>query len=233
MNIPNKRIFDILFLLIAVVEILAHVAWEDSHPIHYFSKPALLAALMLFFYANTTHSRNTPTTLFLLALFASWIGDIVLLFQQHHLLYFILGLVSFLVAHVLYIIVFVRLQNKSRQTSLIARKPWLAGLVFIYGGTFYALLYPTLSALALPVAVYTLVISIMAIMAINCSGYVSHRAFLFLVGGALCFLISDSSLAINKFGQSFSYASVLIMGTYIAAQYLLTMGYLIHAHEAK
>jgi uncharacterized membrane protein YhhN len=44
------------------------------------------------------------------------------------------------------------------------------------------------------------------------------------VAGALLFVCSDSLLAINKFGQPFRFAGLLIMFTYCLAQFLIVWG---------
>jgi uncharacterized membrane protein YhhN len=46
--------------------------------------------------------------------------------------------------------------------------------------------------------------------------------------GALTFMISDSLLAIDKFLLPVSHASLLIMSTYIIAQFLLIQGLILH-----
>jgi len=46
--------------------------------------------------------------------------------------------------------------------------------------------------------------------------------------GALIFMLSDTMLAINKFLEPIAYANVLIMITYIVAQYLIVSGLIKH-----
>jgi uncharacterized membrane protein YhhN len=50
-------------------------------------------------------------------------------------------------------------------------------------------------------------------------------AFYFLTG-AILFVLSDSAIAINKFGHNFSGFSIVVMTTYLAAQYLIVTGYI-------
>jgi uncharacterized membrane protein YhhN len=50
--------------------------------------------------------------------------------------------------------------------------------------------------------------------------------------GALLFIASDSILAFNKFYQPIPYASLLIMVTYLAAQYGIVWG-ILHLNQKK
>jgi len=57
-------------------------------------------------------SEDFPTKKILLtALTFSWIGDIILLFSDKGELYFIFGLVAFLISHLVYIVLFSKQQN--------------------------------------------------------------------------------------------------------------------------
>lgn len=71
---------------------------------------------------------------------------------------------------------------------------------------------------------YIFVISIMAILAAYRYKRVNLYSFRLIYWGALFFVISDSALAYNKFVEPFSFSGVLIMATYMIAQYLITLG---------
>jgi uncharacterized membrane protein YhhN len=62
--------------------------------------------------------------------------------------------------------------------------------------------------------------------AINRKAKVSQESFYLVLAGAMLFVISDSAIAVNKFGNHFEYSDTLIMSTYIFAQYLILKGYL-------
>jgi uncharacterized membrane protein YhhN len=68
------------------------------------------------------------------------------------------------------------------------------------------------------------VISLMMMMAAFRNLRVNRSSFLLILFGAIFFLVSDALLALNKFVIQFDYAGVFIMATYMAAQYLITMG---------
>ena len=64
----------------------------------------------------------------------------------------------------------------------------------------------------------------MAIMAVNRKGRVNTLSFNLVIYGSILFVISDSILAYNKFVFPISYSGLAIMSTYMAAQYLITVG---------
>lgn len=65
--------------------------------LHTICKPLLMASL-LFYYLFSCDSADRSRTVFLAIVF-SFVGDVLLMKDQ----YFIMGLVSFLIAHVMYI----------------------------------------------------------------------------------------------------------------------------------
>src|ERR1035438_6897592 len=96
------------------------------------------------------------------ALAVSTLGDVLLDLDPERL--FVFGLGSFLVAHLIYISVFVR--NRRRTVPLGASRLVLAGLVLLYSGAVSAWLLPSLGALIVPVAIYMCAITAMVISAI-------------------------------------------------------------------
>ncbi|MBL4666644.1 MAG: lysoplasmalogenase, partial [Sneathiella sp.] len=90
-------------------------------------------------------------------------------------------------------------------------------VILIAMGTLF-LLWPSLGALKAPVTIYVLAIAVMTVSAIY-STYAPALA----VTGAISFLISDGTIAINKFLVPFELSSPLIWITYILAQSLLTL----------
>ena len=191
-----------------------NVAW-------YF-KPLLLPFLIIATYESKPFESKKWL---LLGLFFSWIGDIILMFADKGELYFIFGLLSFLVAHLLFIVLFLK-QNSvfnSRKTTLFGIGI-LAVLAYLISMLW--LLFPMLGDLKAPVSIYAATISVMLIVAIK--GYFSWQkpTNAVILIGAIFFVTSDSILAINKFYSPLPSASFLIMFTYSVAQYLITSGIL-------
>jgi len=158
----------------------------------------------------------------LAALAFSCTGDILLLFVFRDPVYFILGLCSFLLAHIAYIILFIKELRKAKATFEIRKNALV--VITIYLATLLLILIPHLAGLTIPVLVYAIVISIMFYMAWLLSAYWPKPASVLLFTGALSFILSDSLLAVDKFYHPLPLAGFLIMLTYLYAQYSLVKG---------
>lgn len=192
---------------------------EDSA---WFMKPMLLPSLIA---AVAASGKFQTKNILLFALFFSWLGDIVLLFADRGELYFIIGLVLFLTAHVGYIVLFAKQQKSQKSNGSL----WIyIGLVSVIGYLFGMLfvLYPTLGDLKIPVTVYAIVISTMLMMTIKGLFAWQSPASYYIFAGAVCFVTSDSLLAFDKFHAPILMPSFNIMSTYLAAQFLITFGIL-------
>ena len=185
-------------------------------------KPFLLPILLIAVYFS---NRFSSKKILLTALTFSWIGDIVLLFANQGELYFIVGLVAFLISHVFYIVLF----NKQTVTKSISNKISFGagiGLILLYFFGMITTLGPKLGPLTVPVVIYAVVISSMLYFALKGSYQWNAIPYQSVLLGALFFIASDSILAFNKFYQPIPYASFLIMITYLAAQYGIVCGIL-------
>ncbi|SDX21829.1 lysoplasmalogenase [Flavobacterium degerlachei] len=190
--------------------------------IAWFLKPFLLPFLLLAVY----FSGNFPSKKFLLiALAFSWIGDIILLFADQHELFFIVGLIAFLISHIVYILLFNKqLKYKNRKNKAIF---WIGvTCIIVYLFTMISILLPSLGDLTIPVFVYALVISTMLLFALK--GFLNWEepGNWYILIGAIAFISSDSILAFNKFYAPIVLSSFLIMITYLIAQYLIVVGIL-------
>lgn len=181
------------------------------------SKPALMPALLIALLVAAPRVRTLVVLLTAAGIVFSWLGDVLL--QSPAEIGFLIGLGAFLVAHLFYIAVFVKLGQGRLRPWVLIYVLWFAGLVFV--------LAPYLGALIIPVVVYGLVLGADAVLATR----VNVLAGL----GAALFLTSDSLLAIDRFapfevlggGVDFS-----IMLTYLAGEGLIVAGILaaLHAH---
>jgi len=149
----------------------------------------------------------------LLALVFCLIGDTLLLFEA----FFIFGLVSFLMAHLLFSISFIRLGGfKPYKTTLLP-------LVVIGAGYFFNL-YEHLDALKIPVLCYLAVIIFMSWQGINLGIWKKTRLTLLLSVAVVLFLFSDSVLAWARFKADFPFAGAIILSTYWASIFLIAIG---------
>jgi len=158
--------------------------------------------------------QGKTQTLMLAALTCSLAGDILLSFKG----LFLPGLGAFLVAQVIYCILFTGQFKKSRNGFI-----WLAGIV-LYAVSMGSFIIPNAGPFSWVVGIYLLAISCMAISA----GFRNDPKFIWVALGAFIFMLSDSLIAINKFVQPFPYAGVAIMVSYYVAQLLITLGIIRH-----
>ncbi|WOX04181.1 lysoplasmalogenase [Microbulbifer pacificus] len=147
----------------------------------------------------------------LLALGLSALGDVLLAipFANH----FLFGLGAFLLAQLTYTVTFARSGKLS--LCLAGRAFAVLVAVVLLGNQ----VLPGAGELALPVGLYILAISAMAISA---AAHRSGSSLLF--AGALTFMASDALIAINRFVDPVPLAGTWIMLTYYAAQALLVVG---------
>ena len=142
------------------------------------------------------------------------------MFEGENEIFFLLGLSSFLIAHIFYIIFF----HKVRVKENVKGNPWLLVLVVIYYAALISLLSPYLADMKIPVLVYGVVISFMFMLAMHMLFIKNKPTGQWMMIGALLFVISDSILAINQFYQPFEAAGVLIILTYGLAQFFIVEG---------
>lgn len=191
-----------------------------NETIQFVCKPLIIPAIIGFFYTTTHRITSGIKKWILLALIFSWIGDVLLMFQDKESLFFLAGLSSFLLAHIFYIIYFHQVRVKENLKS----NPWLLVIVVVYYAVLISFLSPYLDDMKLPVRIYGIVISFMFMLAMHMLYIKNKLAGRWMMTGALLFVISDSILAINKFYQSFEFANILIMLTYGFAQFYIVKG---------
>ncbi len=151
-------------------------------------------------------------TLILFGLVLSLLGDILLVLPTDQ---FLLGLVSFLLAQVVYIVAF--RTGVSIPFSLPSTVPFL-----LFGVVAYVILLPGLGQMALPVAVYVIVILVMAWQACGRWRSTGRRGDLLAFIGAVLFVISDTALAFNRFRFPFLASGAVVWISYVAAQWLIS-----------
>jgi len=202
-------IFSLLYLGLVLIEFETITWWLKPFIIPLLSISVFLSGKLEF------------KPLLISALFFSWIGDVVLLFANQGVIYFIIGLVSFLIAHLFYIVLFSKLQK----VTTIKYKRFIP-LIILYLVGFLYFLWEKLGGMKIPVIIYALVISTMLLVAIK--GYFTwnSKSGKLLLIGAVFFVLSDSILAINKFYVPIYLSSFWIMSTYITAQFLIVKGVL-------
>ncbi|MCB0845720.1 MAG: lysoplasmalogenase, partial [Bacteroidetes bacterium] len=196
------RNFTILFILIFIAELISEYYYQQIPVFHYFTKPLIMISLAVFFLWQVGGFRSTQDIWLFMGLVLSLGGDVFLMFSGDT--WFMLGLGSFLFAHISYIVAFGREAGNeipNRPGRLIRRKLWLMIPFVLYGLFLISIIASGLGGLKIPVYIYALVIMAMAITALNRWRQVSQYSFALVFLGALLFVISDSVLAVNKFAS--------------------------------
>ncbi len=208
----------LFFLIVLAGHLLAILLRQPS--LEYIFKPLIVPALAGFFITQVKNTTSSLKKWVLFALFFSWAGDVLLMFQQKNELYFLLGLSAFLLAHVFYIIFFHHVKVREKVKS----NPWLLLIVVLYYAALIVWLSPYLGDKKIPVRIYGIVISFMFMLAMHMLYIKERTAGRWMMAGALLFVVSDSVLAINKFYSPFTGADILIMVTYGLAQFFIAAG---------
>lgn len=206
---PASRVFLWIFIIVSLADIFAilfnSLFWQTLF------KPLIIPSLIAF-YLSVSGRKNR---FFLLALFFSFMGDVLLLDKSNLFLY---GIAAFLMTQLLYIFIFSKGLKKSDWSLKV--KAFAPFMIFYIVLIWF--LYPGLGSFLVPVLVYGFAISVFGVVSLL--NFLTGKKPLtnYLLSGAILFIISDSMIALNKFHAERSYYGVLIMITYISAQYLIT-----------
>jgi alkylglycerol monooxygenase len=183
--------------------------------VHAAFKPLALLIAITFIASRAmqTGARGRFDIIFLGALVASLVGDVLLMQGDA---YFIPGLLAFLVAHGFYIALF--LQDSPRFPSGRA----LLGTLSV-GAAMLLWLWDGLTDLGLKIAVpvYVGVIALMAAQALGRATVLRDRRAWAVAAGALVFMLSDALIAVNRFVQPLPLAPLWILSSYYLAQCLI------------
>lgn len=151
--------------------------------------------------------------LILAGLALSWCGDMLLIGSSE--MYFLGGLVAFLLGHVAYVSAFVT-HGYRRSWIIVAAVPVTAAAIAVW-----VWLEPhTAANLSIPVRAYIAVISLMVIFAIGTRG--AGGTWLIVAGAALFFL-SDLSVAALRIVQTDAATYVIGLPLYYAGQVCLAL----------
>ena len=209
-----KKASIILTLLAVGSAILFIWAEYNGPPIQiYIFKPLTMVFILLIAVLKTKEAPAFYAFAIIAGLVCSMAGDIFLMLPSDQ---FILGLISFLIAHLFYIAAF----TYGRK---IRPAPWLLIPFVLYGILIYGILSPYLGEMKLPVAAYIVVILVMGWRAWERWSQTAEKTALLAFLGAILFIISDSVLALNRFREPFEVARALNLSTYFAAQWLIAL----------
>ncbi len=204
-------ILSSLILASAIVTIWAEYRGPCS--IVYCFKP-LTTGLILLLALRPSTPRLPPYQYAIVAgLVSSVVGDVVLMLPKRRLL---IGLASFLIAHMVYMVAFSWGARLSDCPLLVT--PFLVCLVVVS-----VILLPHFGRMKVPVIAYGVVILAMAWRALERWVQVENVPALAAFLGALMFLFSDSLHGIREFVRKFRIAQALILSTDFCAQWLIAL----------
>jgi uncharacterized membrane protein YhhN len=200
------------------VTLLVWAEFRGARQYVYVFKPA--ATLFVIFVALLslgTPAADLTFTLWVAAgLLLSLGGDIALLFESNRA--FLIGLVFFLLAHIVYSIGFTVL-NGFHPQDLVS-----AAVLLVLAATVYFYLRPGLAGMQGPVILYILVICTMVNRAISTffgDAFTTTQAWLLTLGATL-FWLSDLMLSVDRFRHPFE-TSRLSLLLYYSGQLLIAL----------
>lgn len=212
-------ILPVLAILFAGLE--SYALWSGKRSLEFIAKPAVMICLSLWLYLST--GWQGAALWFGLGALLSLTGDVFLLWLDR---FFVFGLAAFLLAHLAYLIGF--------NTPLPPVTMWSLLLAVIIGVSGVRVMRRLLmgvhasgqSRLAIPVALYGAVITLMLLSALLTLSNTQWGALASAAAalGALFFYASDIVLAWNKFIQPMPRGRMLNIGLYHIGQILLITG---------
>jgi uncharacterized membrane protein YhhN len=212
MEIAMRTVLLIIFAVAAAVYL---VSLFLKHGIFQDIAKSCMAPLILAIYISGVQSPYIPV---IAALVFGWLGDVFLI-KIRDVRFFRLGLASFLLGHICYILSMLHFSGGMNSFALI-----LSLIIALpLGLLLHSLVRPS-TAMNIPAIVYETVILLMAASALQL--YIASGApFGTLVfAGSLCFLASDSMLAYFNFRTKPRFGDFFVMLTYLAAQLCIVLG---------
>ena len=220
-----KKVWSTIFFLAAGSQLVAQFLPEGW--LHWISKPLLMIALAGYYFGST--GKSSFSIVVFIAILFSFFGDVFLMLQDTNGMYFIIGLVSFLTAHIFYVFAYRQHVTTADGMGLNTIQKIRFSFPFMLLGTgLVTVLYPGLGELRVPVVIYAMVLVTMVLAALFRYERTTTTSFWMVFGGAFFFMVSDSLLAINKFYTPIALSGVWIMTTYILAQFMIVQGLVDH-----
>jgi uncharacterized membrane protein YhhN len=188
-----------------------------------FTKPFLMPILLAFLFTNRRKKWSSALTKLSIGLVFAFLGDVFLMGPTDKSeIFFLLGLVFFLFMQLFYVFSFNGLPGEGFLS--IYSKFYLLPYLFICAIMNYVI-KDTVKELQFPVLIYSICLGSMACSAMNTITKLPFNSGHYIHLGAFLFLSSDSIIALDKFNclpsNDSNLYQVLIMVTYIIAQYLI------------
>jgi len=209
-----------LFAIAAGINVVVNLDRERFRWAVYLTKPLLMPLLLAFYLTGAARVNWLVAA----GLACGFVGDVLLMLPGEKQHWFMGGLAAFLVNLLLYSIAFGLGAGGWWPLSPLTCLAIAAYLGF--GAVMLCVLRRGLGSLAVPVIVYMGVILAMGLSAFFFT--LSHDGSIFQPAliGSLFFIASDSILAYDRFRQRLRFGQMLVMATYLVAQFLIAAEFL-------
>ncbi|MCD8447886.1 lysoplasmalogenase [Tenacibaculum finnmarkense] len=211
------KIASIIFLIIAILDVYAVITQHKSLEI--ICKPLLMTSLVIVYLVSLKKGEKANFWL-VSALFFSFWGDVFLLDKTN---YFVFGLGSFLVAHIMYIKMTANFLKKTAVIQIVKSAVIFVAL-FV---TIFLLIKDNLGEMLVPVLVYGTAISGFGTCALLNYQQEKSTENTVLLLGAILFIASDSGIALNNFYSPTHFFDIAIIILYVLAQFLIVKAILL------
>jgi len=204
------QVISVAALVSAVLCILGK--YKERPNLIYVFKPLTTALIIVVAVLSGTNNVSVYLYVIIGALFFSLLGDIFLMLDDSKFLY---GLISFLTAHILFLVAFL--------FKGVFFTWWIVLIAVLIGGTLYMILYPSLGKMKIPVLIYVTIIFAMTWAAWENQIQINNQGTLLAALGTLFFVVSDSNLAFNKFVKKYKPAEFIVLSTYFLSIWLIAL----------
>ena len=198
----------------ATITILLPMWRRDLSWLGYIFTPLTMIIILMLAIAAPAFPPFRYRMSIIIGLIFSLAGDVCLMLPRD---YFLQGLICFLLAQCMYLSAFT-------SDSRLALKPMPFFVLGAIGVTIIITIWNGISAsLRLPVLLYAGMLLTMASQAGSRALHLNTPMAYAAALGAILFVVSDSLLALRKFGYSIPYSRLLVLGPYFAAQWLISI----------
>jgi uncharacterized membrane protein YhhN len=213
-----SALYILIPCLFVTVSMLIWAKLRGHRGLEYFAKPTstLLVIAIAVLCLLQPGAHVTYTLAITLGLVFSLGGDVGLMLRSNR--WFLIGLLLFLVAHVIYAITFT-IPNGFHSADLL-----VGAVLLAVGAAMFAYLRPGLGRMTGPVLLYIVVILFMVGRAVSTrfGTFFSPAQAWLIATGAVLFMLSDLLLAVNRFRRPFR-AEAFGLYLYFGGQLLIAL----------